>query len=70
MSTSRLAILKAISIETLGNHIYIIDPFPNGGFNRPLTNDYDILVVKYTREEWPMSFLSSPEYFEKYHYER
>ena len=69
VSKSRQAILRAMPIKTLGNRLYVIDPHQNGGFNWPSNSDFEILVVKYSREQWPMSFLNSPEYFQKYRYE-
>jgi hypothetical protein len=60
------ALLNAIPVEALSDRIYVIDPNPIGGFTRAEASNFDILVVKYNREEWPLSFLKSPEYFARY----
>jgi hypothetical protein len=58
----RDAVFAAISVESLSDRIYAIDPKPVGGFSRKEAVDFEILVVKYVKEQWPMSFLESPKY--------
>jgi hypothetical protein len=62
----RDAVFVAIPVESLSDRVYAIDPMPVGGFSRAEASDFDILVVKYSRQQWPLSFLKSPAYFEKY----
>jgi hypothetical protein len=62
----RDAVLEAIPVESLSDRIYVIDPKPVGGFSRVAATDYNILVVKYVKEEWPASFLESMRYFENF----
>lgn len=61
-----VAKFNAIPVAALSDCIYAIDPAPIGGFSRADESDFDILVVKYAKEEWPLSFLNSPDYFAKY----
>jgi hypothetical protein len=60
------AVLVALPLEVLSDRIYVIDPIPVGGFSRAEPGDYDMLAVKHIREEWPVSFLKSHEYFNSY----
>ena len=53
-------------VETLSDRIYAVDPKPLGGFSRMVAADFQILVVKYVKEQWPESFLNSPKFFEQY----
>ena len=61
-SRRRDAVLNAIPVESLSDRIYAIDPKPVGGFSRTEAVDFEILVVKYVREQWPASFLESHKY--------
>lgn len=49
------AVFKAIPVESLSDRIYVIDPIPVGGFSRAEASDFEILVVKYSREQWLLS---------------
>ena len=60
------AVLKAVPIQVLSDRIYVIDSNPLGGFSRNDPADFDILVVKFVREQWPLSFLNSPPFLASY----
>jgi hypothetical protein len=60
------SVLEAISVESLSDRIYAIDPKPVGGFSRNEADDFNILVAKYAKEQWPTSFLDSPKYLDSY----
>jgi len=60
------AVLKAVPIQVLSDRIYVIDSNPLGGFSRNDPADFDILVVKFVREQWPLSFLNSPAFLASY----
>jgi hypothetical protein len=60
------AIFKALPVAVLSDRIYVIDPMPVGGFTRMASSDFDILAVKYCKEQWPRSYLESPGYLKKY----
>jgi hypothetical protein len=60
------ALFTAIPLESLTDRIYVIDPCPIGGFTRTDAGEFDVLVVKFAREQWPLSFLKSPYYFRQY----
>lgn len=62
----RDSVFEAIPVESLSDRIYAIDPKPLGGFSRTEAVDFDILVVKYVKEQWPASFLESDKFFETY----
>jgi hypothetical protein len=62
----RDAVLEAISVESLSDRIYALDPKPVGGFSRKDAADFNILVAKYSKEQWPASFLESPKYLDSY----
>jgi hypothetical protein len=57
------AVFKALPLEVLCNRICVINPKPIGEFRREKASDFDVLVVKFAREEWPVSFLTSPDCF-------
>lgn len=56
-------VLSAIPAESIADRFYAIDTVPDGQLSRQTPKDFDILVVKYQCEQWPKSFLKSPEYF-------
>jgi hypothetical protein len=60
------AVFEAIPVESLSDRIYVLDPKPVGGFSRKYACDFEILVVKYVKEQWPASFLESTKYFDSY----
>jgi hypothetical protein len=60
------AVFTALPVEALSDRIYVIDSNPVDGFSREEREDFDVLVVKYRKEEWPLSFLKSPEYLKCY----
>jgi hypothetical protein len=62
----RDAVLEAVSVESLSDRIYVLDPRPVGGFSRKEVGDFNVLVVKYGKEQWPASFLESPKYLDNY----
>ena len=66
LNRRREAVLEAISVESLSDRIYVVDPKPVGGFSRKKAEDFNILVVKYGKRQWPMSFLESPKYCDSY----
>jgi hypothetical protein len=63
----RDAVLNAIPVESLSDRVYAIDPKPVKGFSREEAGDFDMLLVKYVREEWPASFLASPKHLTESH---
>jgi hypothetical protein len=58
------AVFLAIPVESITDRIYAIDTVPDGWFSRPTPSSFDIVVVKYQKEEWPKSFLESPKYLD------
>jgi hypothetical protein len=65
----RDAVFEAIPVESLSDRIYALDPKPLGGFSRKDSCDFEILVVKYVKEQWPTSFLDSPNFFNSYNWD-
>jgi hypothetical protein len=62
----RDAVFVVMDVESLSDRIYVVDPKPVGGFSREVAADFNILVVKYVKEEWPTSFLDSANYLDSY----
>jgi hypothetical protein len=59
------AVFSAVPAESITDRIYAIDTVPDGWFSRPSSSSYDIVVVKYQKEQWPKSFLESPKYLHR-----
>jgi hypothetical protein len=59
-----VAVFTAIPVESITDRIYAIDTVPDGWYRRPYPESFDIVVVKYQKEEWPKSFLESPKYLD------
>jgi hypothetical protein len=66
MNQRREAVFVLMDVDSLSDRIYVVDPKPVGGFSRESAADFEILMVKYVKEEWPTSFLNSANYLENY----
>jgi hypothetical protein len=60
-----VAVFSTIPVESITDRIYAIDTVPDAWFSRPSPESFDIVVVKYQKEEWPKSFLKSPKYLDR-----
>jgi hypothetical protein len=60
------AVFAVVPCESLSDRIYVLDPKPVGSFSRAESSDFEILLVKYVKEQWPDSFLKCPTYWNRY----
>ena len=61
-----VACLTAVDVSMIQDRIYGIDLKPWMSLTRESREDFDVLIVKYLKEQWPQVFLDSPEYFHRY----
>jgi hypothetical protein len=52
--------LRALPAKSLRDRICAVDPSPIGDFSKSEPGEFDILVMKCNRVQWPLSFLQSP----------
>ena len=66
MNGRRDAVFAVMDVEMLSDRIDVVDPQPVGGFSRQAWAAFNILVAKYVKEQWPISFTISVYYLANY----